>query len=163
MASALYELHIRKVIHRDLKTANIFISTDLQNVQLGDMNVSKVTKNLYAYTQTGTPYYASPEVWRDDPYDTKADIWSLGCVVYEMCMLKPPFNATDMDGLYGKVQKRSIDPFDHFYSESLRNSILSLLSVDPHQRPSCEKILNFPIFNDLRIFFGEITENLSVF
>ena len=103
MASALYELHIRKIIHRDLKTANIFITKDLKNVKIGDMNVSKIIKNNFAYTQTGTPYYASPEVWRDDPYNIKTDIWSLGCVLYELCMLKPPFNATDMDGLFAKV------------------------------------------------------------
>lgn len=47
--------------------------------------------------------YASPEVWRDEPYDTKSDIWSLGCVLYEMATLKPPFRAQDMDGLYKKV------------------------------------------------------------
>lgn len=55
------------------------------------MNVSKIVKNFFAHTQTGTPYYASPEVWRDEAYSTKTDIWSLGCVIFEMCMLKPPF------------------------------------------------------------------------
>ena len=50
MASALYELHQRKIIHRDLKTANLFITSDLQNIKLGDMNVSKITKNIFAYT-----------------------------------------------------------------------------------------------------------------
>jgi NIMA (never in mitosis gene a)-related kinase len=53
---------------------------------IGDLNVSKVARNNLVYTQTGTPYYASPEVWRDEPYDSKSDIWSLGCVIYEMCM-----------------------------------------------------------------------------
>lgn len=51
------------------------------------MNVSKIIKIDFAKTQTGTPYYASPEVWREDHYDTKTDIWSLGCVIYELCML----------------------------------------------------------------------------
>lgn len=51
------------------------------------MNVSKVLKKGLAYTQTGTPYYASPEVWQDLPYDMKSDIWSLGCVIYEMAAL----------------------------------------------------------------------------
>jgi len=46
--------------------------------KLGDLNVSKVTKEGLSYTQTGTPYYASPEVWKDKPYDNKSDIWSLG-------------------------------------------------------------------------------------
>ena len=151
LTSALYELHIRKIIHRDLKTANVFMTDDLKNVKLGDMNVSKVIKNMFAYTQTGTPYYASPEVWRDEPYNMKADIWSLGCVIYEICMLKPPFNATDMDGLFEKVQKCRAEPFDNFYSKGLRDSISKLLTLNPHNRPSCEKILNFSIFNDLNL------------
>ena len=68
------------------------------------MNVSKVTgpKGLN-YTQTGTPYYASPEVWKDEPYSYKSDIWSLGCVIYEMLSLKPPFNAKDMNQLFRRV------------------------------------------------------------
>lgn len=85
-----------------------------RRVKLGDFNVSKLAKKGLVYTQTGTPYYASPEVWQDKPYDHKADIWSLGCVIYETCALKPyfilftigsPFRAKDMDGLYKAVLK----------------------------------------------------------
>ena len=82
-----------------MKSANIFLYKD-GAAKLGDLNVSKVAKKGLLYTQTGTPYYASPEVWRDQPYDNKSDIWSLGCVLYEMCGLKPPFRANDMNGLY---------------------------------------------------------------
>lgn len=67
------------------------------------MNVSKLAKKELLITQTGTPYYASPEVWKDQPYDYKSDIWSLGCVLYEICSLKPPFRADDMEGLFNKV------------------------------------------------------------
>ncbi len=80
------------------------------------MNVSKIIKTDFAKTQTGTPYYASPEVWREDHYDTKTDIWSLGCVVYELCMLQPPFQAKSIDDLSKKVQKRDLVSFDHYYS-----------------------------------------------
>lgn len=69
-------------------------------VKLGDLNVSKIAKMGMMQTQTGTPYYASPEVWRDQPYDYKCDIWSLGCVIYELAALRPPFMAKDMQGLY---------------------------------------------------------------
>ncbi len=63
------------------QSANVFL--DKAGVaKLGDMNVSKIAKNGLLYTQTGTPYYASPEVWKDKPYDSKSDIWSLGCVIY---------------------------------------------------------------------------------
>jgi len=98
-------LHDLRIMHRDLKSANVFLFKDW-TAKLGDMNVSKLAnyKGLN-YTQTGTPYYASPEVWRDEPYDLKSDIWSLGCVIYEMITLKPPFRADDMQGLYKKVIK----------------------------------------------------------
>jgi NIMA (never in mitosis gene a)-related kinase len=92
MVRALNVLHSRKILHRDLKSANVFLSRTA-HAKLGDLNVSKVAKKGLLYTQTGTPYYASPEVWKDQPYDSKSDIWSLGCVLYEVCTLKPPFRA----------------------------------------------------------------------
>jgi NIMA (never in mitosis gene a)-related kinase len=81
MATGLKSLHDKKVLHRDLKCANIFITAD-KKYKLGDLNVSKVLKKELACTQTGTPYYASPEVWKDQPYGVKSDMWSLGCVLY---------------------------------------------------------------------------------
>ena len=92
MVRALKLLNQMKIFHRDLKCANVFLYKD-GNAKLGDLNVSKVAKKGLLYTQTGTPYYASPEVWKDQPYDSKSDIWSLGCVLYEMTTLKPPFRA----------------------------------------------------------------------
>jgi NIMA (never in mitosis gene a)-related kinase len=92
----LKAMHDLNIMHRDLKSANVFLYKDFTS-KLGDMNVSKVAnKRGLNYTQTGTPYYASPEVWRDEPYDIKSDIWSLGCVLYEIIALKPPFTADDM-------------------------------------------------------------------
>lgn len=91
MTSGLKVLHDRSILHRDLKCANVFLNSEGQ-IKLGDLNVSKIAKyDGLLFTQTGTPYYASPEVWRDQPYDLKSDIWSLGCVLYEMTALKPPF------------------------------------------------------------------------
>ena len=88
----LKTLHDLEIMHRDLKSANVFLFKDGFG-KLGDMNVSKVAQKGLNYTQTGTPYYASPEVWRDEAYDVKSDIWSLGWVLYEMINLKPPFRA----------------------------------------------------------------------
>ena len=91
-------LHDNNIIHRDLKSANLFL---MKNglVKIGDLNVSKIAKLGMAYTQIGTPYYASPEIWKDTPYDSKTDIWSIGCIVYEMCALKPPFRGTSLINL----------------------------------------------------------------
>lgn len=101
----LYALHENKIMHRDIKSANIFMFNDM-TAKLGDMNVSRIcdTQGLN-YTQTGTPYYASPEVWKDKPYDFKSDIWSLGWVLYELAKLRPPFQGRDMQSLYEKVSK----------------------------------------------------------
>jgi NIMA (never in mitosis gene a)-related kinase 1/4/5 len=60
----LKSLHDLKILHRDMKSANIFLYKD-GTAKLGDLNVSKVAKKGLLYTQTGTPYYASPEVWKD--------------------------------------------------------------------------------------------------
>ena len=73
-------------MHRDIKCANVFLNKD-NTVKLGDLNVSKIAKLGIMKTQTGTPYYASPEVWLDKPYTSKCDIWSLGCVIYELTSL----------------------------------------------------------------------------
>ena len=144
MTKGLRTLHNMKILHRDLKCANVFLSTDESAAKLGDLNVSKVAKRGLVYTQTGTPYYASPEVWRDEPYDGKSDIWSLGCVLYEVVTLKPPFRANDMDGLYRKVQKGLFDRIPSRYSADLASVISSCLSVRPSSRPSCDQLLNHP-------------------
>jgi NIMA (never in mitosis gene a)-related kinase len=131
-------MHDINVMHRDLKSANVFLYKDF-TTKLGDMNVSKVAnKRGLNYTQTGTPYYASPEVWRDEPYDSKSDIWSLGCVLYEMIALKPPFTADDMAGLFKRVTKGNFPRIPKVFSHDLWTMVKSLLTVNPVNRPSCE-------------------------
>jgi len=82
----------------------------------------------------------SPEVWRDQPYDKKSDIWSLGCVLFEMVTLKPPFRAEDMNSLYKKVVKGVYPEIPKTYSKELSHMIRSLLQVSPHLRPDCSMI-----------------------
>jgi len=93
------------------------------------------------YTQTGTPYYASPEVWQEKPYDNKSDMWGLGCIIYEMCALNPPFRAKSMKGLYNSVLSGSYPKLPSHYSDELNQMIKLLLQVNPARRPSCEKLL----------------------
>ena len=144
MIKGMKALHDLKIYHRDLKSANVFICKD-KTVKIGDMNVSKVAKKGLLYTQTGTPYYASPEVWQDKPYDSKSDIWSCGCVIYELATLKPPFRAQDLEGLYHKVIKGAYSKLPSHYSVDLNNIIKMLLNVDPQRRPNCDDLLDSPL------------------
>ena len=144
MVRGLKALHELKILHRDLKSANIFLFSN-GTAKLGDLNVSKVVRKGLGSTQTGTPYYASPEVWNDSPYDSKSDIWSLGCVTYEMLTLRPPFRAENMDGLYHKVIKGHYSKISEKYSQDIAEIIKMMLKVNPNDRPSCSQILKHPL------------------
>ena len=141
MIEGLKALHDKKIMHRDLKSANIFLSKNKLQCKLGDMNVSKIIKEKVLRTQTGTPYYASPEVWRDEPYSYKSDLWSIGIVIYEMCALEPPFNGKDLDELYENVIQGKINRINKCYSDDLWNMILMLLQNDVEKRVNCDEFL----------------------
>jgi NIMA (never in mitosis gene a)-related kinase len=150
----LQELHALRILHRDLKSANIFLTKD-GGAKLGDMNVSKVAKQGLLYTQTGTPFYASPEVWKERPYNHKSDIWSLGCVLFEMCALKPPFRAEDMEGLYRKVITGKVPRIPANFSIELGEVIKSMLVVNPDRRVSCEQLLSNDSIKTYDVFTQE--------
>ena len=145
MIEGLKALHDKKIMHRDLKSANIFLSKNKLQCKLGDMNVSKVIKEKVLRTQTGTPYYASPEVWRDEPYSYKSDLWSIGCVIYEMCQLEPPFNGNDLDELFENVCIGKMKRINNCYSDDLWKMILLLIQVNIEKRVNCDEFLD----NDL--------------
>ena len=157
-------MHQKDIFHRDLKSANVFTFNDGRS-KLGDLNVSKVAKKGLLYTQTGTPYYASPEVWRDEPYDSKSDVWSLGCVIYEMTTLKPPFRAANMNGLYKKIIKGAYPEIPKKYTKDLAEVISKMLNVQSKLRPSCAQLLELDIVvrrirklfpnNELQIYSNE--------
>ena len=163
MTRGLKSLHDLKILHRDLKSANIFLFSD-GTAKIGDLNVSKVARKGLGYTQTGTPYYASPEVWDEKPYDNKSDIWSLGCVIYEMFTLHPPFRAKDMEQLYKTVIKGQYKKIGDKYSQDMNDIIDYLLKVNPKDRPNCDDILKHPLVKKRLEFFqaeaGE-TEDLN--
>ena len=156
LVRGLKALHDLKILHRDLKSANVFLYTN-GDAKIGDLNVSKVTRAGVGHTQTGTPYYASPEVWNDSPYDNKSDIWSLGCVLYEMITLKPPFRAQDMEGLYKRVIKGQYSRIPDRFSNDLFQIVQFLLQVNPKSRPSCDQILNHPIVQKRIEYFKSIS------
>ena len=156
LVRGLKALHDLKICHRDIKCANVFLTKD-GVVKLGDLNVSKVAKRGMLRTQTGTPYYACPEVWKDMPYDFRSDIWSMGCVLYEMITKLPPFRATTMKGLYTKVISGKFEPIGKLYSEDLRSQVARCLKVRSSERPNCNKILAMPgLLNHLTGTLNEI-------
>ena len=137
-------LHDNKVMHRDLKSANLFL---LKNgtLKIGDLNVSTVAKNGLAYTQTGTPYYAPPEIWKDKPYNYKCDIWSAGCIIYEICTLHVPFRGTNFKDLYNNITKGEYIDIGNNYSNDLKNLLKMMLIVNPDKRYNVKQILNSEI------------------
>ena len=161
MTKGLKSLHDLKILHRDLKSANIFLFSD-GTAKIGDLNVSKVAKKGLGYTQTGTPYYASPEVWRDEPYDSKSDIWSLACVTYEMLTLHPPFRAESMKGLYEKVLKGKYPKISEKYSSDISDLLKLLFRLNPKDRPSCDEILKNPIVIKRMEFFKSGSNNDNI-
>ena len=98
---AMKHVHDRKILHRDLKSSNIFM-TKSGFCKLGDFGIAKTLNNTRenARTMVGTPYYIPPELIEGQPYSFKADIWSLGIILYELCALKPPFQADSLHFLY---------------------------------------------------------------
>ena len=148
----LKSLHDLKILHRDFKSANIFLFSD-GTAKIGDLNVSKVLHKNLGYTQTGTPYYASPEVWNNEPYDAKSDIWSLACITYEMLTLNPPFKAQTFDGLYKKVISGKYNKINSKYSDDMNELLKLLFKVNPKERPSCGEILRHPLIQKRIDFF----------
>ena len=141
---ALLYLHERKILHRDLKTQNIFLKNS--KIRLGDFGIAKVLDGTrdFANTCIGTPYYMSPELFKNKPYSYKSDVWGLGCVIYEMCNLRHAFDAQSLNGLAMKIMKGTYPPTTPFYSKALRDLIGKMLCVNPVNRPSLLDILNTP-------------------
>lgn len=145
LLKGLKVLHDLKIIHRDIKAANCFLTEDLNTIKLGDMNVSKVTRNNFASTQVGTPLYLSPQIWMGKSYDSKTDIWSLGVLLYEMCTLNYPFMGLNMDQLKRAVTKGRYAPIPSYLNSDFSKLISMMLQMDPMRRPSVDELLNNPI------------------
>uniref|UniRef100_A0A8C5KKZ0 Serine/threonine-protein kinase Nek2 n=1 Tax=Jaculus jaculus TaxID=51337 RepID=A0A8C5KKZ0_JACJA len=152
---ALKECHRRSdgghtVLHRDLKPANVFLDGK-QNVKLGDFGLARILNHdtSFAKTFVGTPYYMSPEQMNRMSYNEKSDIWSLGCLLYELCALMPPFTAFNQKELAGKIREGRFRRIPYRYSDELNDIITRMLSLKDYQRPSVEEILENPLIADL--------------
>ena len=146
---ALLECHMRKegnkILHRDLKPGNIFFDAD-QNVKLGDFGLSRMMgdESMFAQTHVGTPYYMSPEQIQEQRYNEKSDIWSAGCVIYEMLSLRAPFEATNQIQLAYKIKLGKIERIPSHYSDEIFQVVQSMISLDPQRRPSVKHLMKHP-------------------
>ncbi|MBR1472319.1 MAG: protein kinase, partial [Lachnospiraceae bacterium] len=156
----LAAIHKLKILHRDLKTLNIFLS-EKSEVKIGDLGVAKILNNsgCFAKTLIGTPYYLSPELCGEKPYNNKSDIWALGCILYELCTFEHAFRAKSQAGLILKILKENPEPIGNEYSLDLQNLIHKIFDKNMEKRPSCFDILTSEIIiNKAKIYglFGEI-------
>ena len=155
---ALKHIHEKKIIHRDLKSGNVFLMKS-GLVKLGDFGIAKTFKNTMdkAKTMVGTPYYLSPEIIQGKPYDNKSDIWSLGVLLYEMMTFKMPFEANTLPMLSMKIMRGNYTPPSSMYTKDLREIVSKCLMVDPSRRPSIREILKMPIIqNRIKNFLTEV-------
>jgi serine/threonine protein kinase len=137
-------LHSKRILHRDLKSANIFLALG-GSIKIGDLGVARVlgTESFFAKTCVGTPYYLSPELCEDKPYNDKSDMWALGCVLYELCTRKHPFDARNQGALVLKIIQGKYPPVSSSsYSVELRTMIDLLLARDTRRRPSAADLLS---------------------
>ncbi|XP_028320284.1 serine/threonine-protein kinase Nek8 isoform X1 [Gouania willdenowi] len=143
---ALYHVHNKLILHRDLKTQNILLDKHQMIVKIGDFGISKIlVSKSKAYTVVGTPCYISPELCEGKPYNQKSDIWALGCVLYELASLKRAFEAANLPALVLKIMSGTFAPLSDRYSPELRQLILNMLNLDPSKRPQLNEIMALPI------------------
>jgi NIMA (never in mitosis gene a)-related kinase len=156
-ALALKYLHDKHVLHRDLKSQNLFL-TSQDRLRIGDFGISKVLESTVAFARTtiGTPYYLSPEICLEKPYDWKSDIWALGCVLYEICALRVPFDAQSLQELVRKITRGPTPTLPGTWSTELRQLCGDLLHRDQSQRPSAPEILGRSLIQrEIRVMLRE--------
>ena len=159
----LTTIHKMKILHRDLKTLNIFLKKDME-IKIGDLGVAKeLNQASFASTLIGTPYYLSPEMCEDKPYNQKSDVWALGCILYELCTYRHPFNASNHGALILKILNSDPDPILAIYSSKLQNLVNKILEKNFEKRPNCLDILKTPVVIEKAKKFGLYQEIINVF
>ncbi|KAK3569139.1 hypothetical protein QTP86_025455 [Hemibagrus guttatus] len=128
---------------------NIFLTQGGTKVKLGDFGIARMLNNTMELARTcvGTPYYISPEICENRPYNNKTDMWSLGCVLYELCTLRHPFEGSSLRQLIVKICRGHYTPVSQCYSAELRLLLSQLFKVSPRDRPSVNSLLKRPLLH----------------
>ena len=132
----------KKVLHRDIKPSNIFLDKEY-NIKLGDFGFSKKLFSEYAKTILGTILYMAPEILERKQYNEKADIWALGCSIYELTSFQTPYDASNKNNLLTKIKNGLPQRIDKKYSDELWNFITKMLTYDYNQRPNSIQLINY--------------------
>ncbi|KAG2442043.1 hypothetical protein HYH02_009835 [Chlamydomonas schloesseri] len=141
---SLSYIHSKRILHRDVKTQNIFLSGG--KVLLGDFGLAKQLQRTFemARTPIGTPYYMAPEIYEEQPYSFKSDVWALGCVMYEMMTGRAAFAADNLSRVVLRVIRGQYDPLPDTYSSALRMVVTSMLCKEVRARPDANQLLTVP-------------------
>ena len=142
ICSGLKEIHDKNLIHRDLKPENLFLTRDFK-IKIGDFGISKIldSGNKYAQTQVGTILYMAPEIIEGNKYTSKVDIWSLGCILYELCTLNNCFISNSLKDIMEKICSAKYENIDmELYGEDLQLLINTMLIKDRNKRSSIDEI-----------------------
>ena len=136
---------LKPVLHRDIKPANVFLDRH-DNAKLGDFGLARTLESMskFAYTNVGTPFYMSPEQTNSKKYDERSDIWAVGCMLYELAALRPPFHASNQLALAMKINAGRFDRIPKHYSENLYRAVRWMLHTEPTRRPRVEDLENLP-------------------
>ena len=160
----LFYIHSKKIVHRDIKSLNIFLTKNMDG-KIGDLGIAKLLEDTkFAKTFVGTPYYVSPEMCKNKPYNEKSDIWALGCLLYEMITLNHPFRADNQAALFIKILHSNYKPLPVNTSQELKNMVKFILQKNEIKRPSMKEIISQKSFvmNAKRLGLGnDVKEVLS--
>lgn len=137
-------MHERRILHRDLKSKNIFLKNNLPKI--GDFGVSRLLMGSceLATTLTGTPYYMSPEALKHQGCDAKSDIWSLACILYEMCCMDHAFSGSNFLSVVLNIVEGNTPSLPDRYPRELNIIMSRMLNKSPSLRPSAAEILKAP-------------------